>query len=131
MSQNDPSAPPVGPTIAEMGITIDTLDERDLDDYPFGIIQLDERGRILAYNLYEERLAQLRREDVLDKHFFFEVAPCTRVREFYGRFTDGVAAGALEATFGFVFPFEHGDRHVEITMSYRASDETVWVIVRG
>lgn len=118
-----------GPSIAELGIVVEDLDPDDIDDHPFGVIQLDVRGRILAYNAYEEKLARLRREDVLGKHFFFEVAPCTRVRAFYGRFLDGVALGTLDVTFGFVFPFAHGERHVEITMWYR--DETVWVLVRG
>jgi photoactive yellow protein len=128
---DDSERPALGPTIAEYGITIDTLDEHDLDAFPFGVIQLDRNGRVLAYNQYEEELAQMDREDVLGKNFFFEVAPCTRVREFYGRFTDGVEARALDANFGFVFRFEHGTRHVEITMHYRQSDDTIWVVVRG
>ena len=126
-----PDAPSEQPSLVEMGIRVDALDEADLDAYPFGVIQLDTAGRILAYNRYEERLARLRREDVLGRNLFFEVAPCTRVRRFYGRFLEGVEAGALDATFGFVFAFEHGERHVEVTLYYRASDETVWVIVRG
>jgi photoactive yellow protein len=118
------------PTIAELGIVVDDLDPADLDGHPFGVIQLSETGRVLAYNAYEEQLARLRREDVVGKHFFFEVAPCTRVRAFYGRFVDGVAIGALDVTFGFVFPFEHGAREVEITMWRRDVDGTIWVLVR-
>lgn len=123
--------PPSRPVFAELGIRVDDLDEAMLDTYPFGIIQLDNRGRVLRYNAYEESLARMRREDVLGKNFFFQVAPCTRVRAFYGRFLDGVAAKALEARFGFVFAFEHGDREVQVTMAYRASDDTVWVLVQG
>ena len=118
------------PTIAELGIVVDDLDPDDLDSHPFGVIQLSESGRILAYNAYEERLARRRREEVVGKHFFFEVAPCTRVRAFYGRFLDGVAIGSLDATFGFVFAFPHGPREVEITMWRRDVDATIWVLVR-
>lgn len=121
----------LAPTLAEHGITIERLDEADLDAFPFGVIQLDTTGRILAYNLYEERLAQRRREDVLDRNFFFQVAPCTRVRAFYGRFCDGVRARALDVHFSFIFRFPHGDRPVDVTMHYRQHDDTIWVIVQG
>lgn len=119
------------PTIAEFGIIVDDLDKTQIDAHPFGVIQLDTSGKILAYNTYEEQLAGLRREDVIGKHFFFEVAPCTKVRAFYGRFLDGVALKALNATFGFVFPLPQGPRQVEITMWYRERDETIWLLVRG
>ncbi|MEO1267715.1 MAG: PAS domain-containing protein [Myxococcota bacterium] len=128
---NSTTPPEHHPSLVEMGIRIEALDAEDLDSYPFGVIQLDSAGRVLAYNLYEEELAQLKRQDVLGKNFFFEVAPCTRVRRFYGRFLDGVEAGALDATFGFVFPFAHGERQVEVSLFFRASDQTVWVVVRG
>lgn len=119
------------PEIAELEIEIPGLDEAALDDRPFGIIKLDRTGKVRAYNLYEERLARRRREDVLGKSFFFEVAPCTRLRQFYGRFQDGVEQRYLRATFGFVFRFPHGDRSVRVSMFYERADDSVWVIVRG
>jgi photoactive yellow protein len=122
--------PPPGPTLAELGHHVENLDPDDLDSCPFGVIHLDARGHILHYNSYEERLANLKREDVVGKSFFFEVAPCTRVRTFYGRFLDGVARGALNATFGFVFPFRAGERRVEITL-FSQDGTNVWVLVRG
>jgi photoactive yellow protein len=123
-------APPPGPSLAELGHTVETLDPATIDACPFGVIRLDSQGRILQYNSYEERLANCKRQDVLGKSFFFEVAPCTRVRTFYGRFLDGVARGTLNATFGFVFPFASGARRVEITLYSHDGDE-VWVLVRG
>jgi photoactive yellow protein len=86
---------------------------------------------VLAYNLYEEGLARRHRREVVGKNFFTDVAPCTRVRRFYGRFLDGVARRSLRATFGFVFAFAHGERAVEVTLFYREETETVWVLVRG
>lgn len=126
--QDDEEAPP-GPTLIELGIRVEDLDESTIDTCPFGVIRIDSAGKILAYNSYEERLAGLRREDVLGKSFFFEVAPCTRVRAFYGRFLDGIARGSLHAVFGFVFPFASGDRRVQITLYSHLGD--VWILVRG
>jgi photoactive yellow protein len=124
-------APPPGPALAELGLRIDDLDASALDEHPFGIIRLDAAGRVLSYNVYEERLARRSRHDVVGKNFFFDVAPCTRVRRFYGRFVDGVARRSLRATFGFVFAFAHGERAVEVTLFYRESEDAVWVLVRG
>jgi photoactive yellow protein len=125
----DEASPP-GPSLAELGHTVENLDPEAIDACPFGVIRLDPQGRILQYNRYEERLANYKREDVIGKSFFFEVAPCTRVRAFYGRFLDGIARGTLNATFGFVFPFASGARRVEVTLYSRGGDD-VWVLVRG
>lgn len=122
---------PEPPSLVEFEIAVPDMDEAELDRQPYGIIKLDRRGRILSYNLYEERLARLSRSDVLGRNFFFQVAPCTRVREFYGRFADGVRQRALRAEFGFVFPFAHGERRVGISMYYEAKSDAVWVLVRG
>jgi len=115
----------------EFDIRVMSMNERELDAQPFGVIRLDASGRVLSYNLYEERLARCDRREVIGKNFFIEVAPCTRVRRFYGRFLDGVSRRSLHATFGFVFAFAHGERTVEITLFFRAQDDTVWVLVRG
>ena len=124
-----------GPRSFEFDIRITNLDERGLDEQPFGIIQLDRRGKILSYNLYEERLARRKRQDVVGKNFFHEVAPCTKVRRFHGRFKRGVERRALEATFGFVFCFPHATRNVDVSLYYKRgateSDDSIWVFIRG
>ncbi len=117
--------------LTELDVAVTDLDPAELDAQPFGIIRLDRGGRILSYNTYEEELAERRRKDVVGRNFFFEVAPCTRVRAFYGRFKDGVARRRLRARFGFVFELDDGPRNVEVSLIYREADDTVWVVVRG
>jgi photoactive yellow protein len=119
------------PLIAEFDIRVTELNEQELDTQPFGIIRLDREGVVLSYNLYEESRARRRRENVIGKNFFAEVAPCTRVQEFYGNFLKGVAQRKLNATFGFVFPFPHGDRNVDISLYYKEKDDSIWVLIRG
>lgn len=114
-----------------MGIEVENIDPTTLDEQPFGILRLDQAGNILSYNLYEERLAGCQREDMIGKNFFREVAPCTRVKRFYGRFLDGVRRRSLNVTFGFVFLFPSGKRTVELTLYYREDDDSVWMLVRG
>ena len=117
------------PTI-ELGI-VTNLPQAQLDEQPYGVIRLDRDGMVLAFNTFEERLSRKQRADVLWKNFFNEVAPCTKVKEFYGRFLEGVAARRMNVTFGFVFPFAHGTRHVDVSLFYKEADDTVWVFVRG
>ena len=109
---------------------IETLGPAELDALPFGIIQLDEQGIIRRYNTYEAALAHVRPEDVLGRHFFREVAPCTDVQEFHGRFLQGVAARQLDVTFRYHFPFKGAPRDVLVTLFYSDATRSVFVLVQ-
>lgn len=108
---------------------IDELTARDMDALPFGLIQLDRTGRILKFNQTEANLARINRDRQLGKSFFDEVAPCTKVKEFYGRFLQGLRERSLYETFGFVFKFDHGWRNVAITLFYSEKTDSVWVLI--
>ena len=69
--------------------TIDSIGEKELDSLPYGVIQLDAQGTVLRYNSYEEGLSGLTRQKVVGKNFFKQIAPCTDMQEFYGRFREG------------------------------------------
>ena len=92
------------------------------------MIQLDARGAVLRYSRAESRLSGRAAADVVGRHFFEEVAPCTRVRDFYGRFRDGVAAEQLDAVFNFRFAFAP-PRDVRVHMFYSRVTRSVWVKV--
>ena len=109
---------------------IDSLTEEQLDALPYGVIQLDAQGTILHYNDYESELAQLPRASVIGKNFFRDVAPCTDVQEFHGRFTEGVANRRLDVKFRYHFAFAHNPRTVQVTLFYSAITSSVWVIVQ-
>jgi photoactive yellow protein len=109
--------------------TIDTMTEKQLDALPHGVIQLDAQGTVLKYNSYEANLAGLTRDRVIGKNFFKQVAPCTDVKEFYGRFREGVAAGKLHCKFRYHFSFTRNPTDVTVTLFYSARDKTVWVFV--
>jgi photoactive yellow protein len=96
---------------------IPEIDFATLDLLPYGIIVVDEEGRILYYNAREEEIANRRREKVLGRNFFSEIAPCTQVREFYGRFRETMERAGLVADFHFHFPFPDRPRDVEITLT--------------
>ena len=112
--------------VGELG----SLTAEGLDQLPFGAIQLDANGVVLAYNKSEEKLAGRKAEDVIGRNFFRDIAPCTRVKRFYGAFQAGVDRRELNEVFDFTFRFPHGDREVRIRMIYSAAPNPgVWIFV--
>ena len=106
----------------------DSLGSAELDALPYGMIQLDSRGVILRYSAAESRLSGLSAAQCVGRHFFDDVAPCTHVAEFYGRFRDGVRAGQLDAVFNFRFNFRP-PRDVRVHLFYSRVTRSVWVKV--
>lgn len=109
----------------------DVLTQDQLDNLPVGMIQLDPYGIVLKYNRAESALAQVQQQDAIGRSFFDEVAPCTRVQEFHGRFVEGVQNRSLHTVFPYEFRFRDGrQKNVVISMFYSASTDTVWVLVQ-
>ncbi len=93
-----------------------SLSSAEIDELPFGYVALRPDGTVLRYNQYESELARKSKALVLGRNFFTEVAPCTQVQDFEGRFRDFVADrdGPSTMTFDFVFAFRHGQQNVRI-----------------
>jgi photoactive yellow protein len=109
---------------------IQSLSEPELDQLPFGAIRLDRDGTILSFNKAEVDLSGRKKESVVGKSFFAEVAPCTNVKEFAGQFREGVGTGRLHTVFPYVFDYEMEPRHVWVTLFYSNETDTAWVFVR-
>ncbi len=109
--------------------TVRHLSPEELDDLPIGVIKVTRDGTVLTYNASEARLAQRNPGDVIGKNFFTDVAPCTNVQEFAGKFWRGVERGWTHEIFPFIFPFPHGTVHVSITIEYEAQDDCAWIFV--
>ncbi|WP_205215007.1 MULTISPECIES: histidine kinase dimerization/phosphoacceptor domain -containing protein [Sphingomonas] len=113
----------------EQALTPDGLSDEQLDALPFGVIQVDAHGIVHKYNAAESRFSGRQRERVLGRDFFRDVAPCTNLPSFRGRFLDGVRRGNLDSVFGFVFGFDEPAR-VEVTMRAAAEAGRYWLLVR-
>jgi photoactive yellow protein len=137
-----PTLPPPRPKTASAALegpgavdpfALDELDDAALDALPAGVIGLDPEGWILRYNLAEARLARLDRNAVVGRHFFDQVAPCTRTDRFEGRFRRFVERSApgdqrLER-FAYLFDFAHGAQEVEITLVRPAAPARFYILV--
>jgi photoactive yellow protein len=101
----------------------------DVDALPFGLIAVDAGGTIEQYNAYESKLSRLAKERVIGRNFFTDVAPCTAVKEFQGRFERFAAAGGEGAeSFDFVFAFPFGRQFVNITF-LRGANRQIKILV--
>jgi photoactive yellow protein len=112
-----------GNAIVTAGAKLDSVEslmsmsQEQVDDLPYGFIVLDEQGVILLYNRYEALMAKLPPERVIGKNFFRDVAPCTRVDAFHGRFRALVASTTVTSDkFAFRFHFLHGAQDVTIEL---------------
>lgn len=106
----------------------DALTDAELDALPYGMMQLDERGVVLRYSTPETRISGLTAAECVGRDFFEEIAPCTHVAEFYGRFREGVRRQQLDTTFDFQFAFRP-PRDVEVRLFYSKATCSVWVRV--
>ena len=108
------------------------LPYEQLDGLPFGAIVVEGDGTIVAYNDYESQMAHREREQVIGRNFFRDVAPCTAVQAFEGRFHTFFAGRDKERiseSFAYLFPFPHGTVHVEITFVRLATEKRVLIAV--
>jgi photoactive yellow protein len=109
---------------------VGALSAVELDELPFGAIQLDPDGVVTAYNAAEAQFAGRRADEVVGKNFFRDIAPCTRVRQFQGSFETGVRRRSLNEVFDFTFHFPSGSRQVRIRMIYGERPRpSVWIFV--
>lgn len=105
-----------------------------IDSLPFGYIALSPDGTVRKYNRYEADLARKDPKDVLGKNFFREVAPCTQVQDFEGRFREFIAedndhGSGSTLSFDFEFHFRHGVQRVRIGFVKSPMDREVIVTV--
>jgi len=106
------------------------LDPVSADGLAFGLIVLDREAKVVGYNQAEARLSGLPVESVLGKSFFNEVAPCTSVSDFRGRFEMLRDAGVTDSHhFEFLFRFKEGNKLVRVSMAYDAPSTMTTVLV--
>lgn len=117
-------------TTVEDAESVDRMSESELDTLPFGAIRLDREGKVLSYNAAEAKLTGRDPKRVIGRNFFTDVAPCTNVQAFAGRFREGVEKKKMHAIFPYRFDFEMAPRDVSITLFWSEQTESAWVFVR-
>jgi len=100
-----------------MSLTLNAFSEL-LDQLPVGIVVIDREGRVVHYNRYEEVLACRKRENVLGRDFFRQIAPCMNVQDLGVRFHRDIGKEpiSVETEFSFPMPFLETPRDVWVRM---------------
>lgn len=57
--------------------SLESASSEDMDQARMGIIRLTSEGFVTAYNSFESELSGLSPANVIGRHFFTDVAPCT------------------------------------------------------
>jgi photoactive yellow protein len=114
-----------------MDMNLVGLNTAEIDALPFGYVSLTKDGTILKYNRYEARLARVDQEKQVGKNFFRDVAPCTQVQDFEGRFREFAEGRVASQTlsFDFVFNFRHGLQSVRIGLVRSPGSEEIILTV--
>lgn len=102
--------------------------EDDLNKADFGVVQLDDDGRIQFYNEYEQRLSGIPHQEAVGESFFEEIAPCTYSDRFSGKFFEGVEAGDLNELFTYTFTYRMEPLLVKIRLC-RDTDGRNYVLI--
>jgi len=113
----------------DLGEKLRHADEQQLDEAPFGIIQVDDEGTVKFFNQYEAELSGMDPDDVTGRNFFTQVAPCTNNRLFRGRFKKGVRRGELNETFTYTYTYKMRPTLVDVHL-YRDDDGNNWITVQ-
>ena len=107
-----------------------SLTTAQIDRLAFGAIQLDAAGKVRAFNQTESNITGRKKEAVIGRNFFDEVAPCCNRSAFRGVFDAGVKAGNLNAMFEYTFDYVMKPTRVKINMKKALVGDTYWIFVK-
>ena len=92
---------------------------------------LDPEAIVVKYNKMEESWSRFDRKNVIGENFFLDIAPCTQVKEFFGRYQQLITSDVADLVqFYFVYMFNRGPVHVNISMSWNPELQLVTVLAR-
>ncbi len=108
-------------------VDLENLSKDELDRLPFGVIQVDNVGRVLSYNAAESRLSGFTPQQVLGRNFFTEVAPCAGMPSFYVRFLNGMRRDSFRLRLAYTFTFQAAPVRVYIVVKRVSGQRTAWI----
>ena len=109
---------------------IGRMSEEQIDNLPFGAIQLDGDGKIMTFNLMEGTMTGRDSRAVIGKNFFKEVAPCTSTPAFEGVFREGVKNDNLNTIIEYTFDYQMTPTKVKVHMKRAINGGSYWVFVK-
>ena len=109
---------------------LNSLSRSDADSAPFGIVRVENDGKIVLYNRYEAEMAGVTPAQAEGRNFFTEVAPCTNNKLCFGKFKQGLEVGDLDVEFNYTFTYKMKPTNVAIHLLHDKPSKTNWVFVK-
>ena len=107
-----------------------SLSQQEADQYPFGIVKLDDSGVVQLYNEYcVNNFGGYHKQDAIGKNYFTEVAPCSNNFLFSGRFNRGVQSDNLDFEFDYCFTYKILPTNVKVRLYRDPASKTNWIFV--
>jgi len=107
-----------------------SLSQTSADALSFGVVKVDESGKILLYNKFESELANVPVATAVGRNFFNEIAICTNNRLFFGKFKEGMLKKELDVTFSYVFTYKMKPTSVLIHLYHDKVSHSNWIFVK-
>jgi photoactive yellow protein len=109
-----------------LGTRIETLNQYEIDQLPFGVILLNREGIVLYYSATEARLSGYGKSPVGQN--MFEISTCMGSDNFRGRVTRAMEQGPVDLEFG--WPGDFGDPKRELRIRVQSSRSGgVWMFI--
>jgi photoactive yellow protein len=105
---------------------LETLDDAALNALPFGVVAMAENGTVTRYNWAESQLSGLAPENVVGRHFFSAVAPCTNNFMVAHRFE---TEPALDIVIDYVFTLRLRPTAVRLRLLKQSARRFMYLIV--
>jgi photoactive yellow protein len=109
--------------------TIDKIKPKDFDSHPLGLIQIDLRGAIQAWNRTIENWSGLRVFDMVGKNFFIHVLKDS-TSNLYQIFQKGVTHKNGSEIFDFQFIFPAQMIYSTVYFFFSPSSFTFWLAIQ-
>jgi photoactive yellow protein len=127
-----PRAWPVGspPSFLDPGLLelLEATSVEDFDELDFGLITMDRHGVVIGYNANESIRSGIRRDRVMGRDLFVDVAPCVNnylVAERYW------SEDALDEQLDYVFTFRMRPTPVRLRLLAAAGSDRQYLAVRS
>jgi photoactive yellow protein len=115
----------------DLAKAIETLENGVIDQLPFGVIKLDDKGQVTLYSATEAHQSGYGNRSSVGQDFFLNVAPCMGAAEFLGRIEQAKRLGTVDIELGWIGDFNDRDREMQVRIQ-SAADGGLWIFnMRG
>jgi photoactive yellow protein len=108
---------------------IEGLSAEALNALPFGIVRLDQAGRVTFFGGTESNQAGFGDTGALGRSFFTDLAPCLGTEDFQRRLDRAVAAGTLDLVFEQLGDFDDAERELRVRVT-SAAGGGLWLFIQ-